>query len=98
MAGDTVYLLWVIGFAVASIGYYACYRDAEISVLRAIAALAWPVGIPIDFIVCDRRWPQRVLIVVKSSNRPSRQTRKRRRRQPVMPDFYNNPPKLGGWR
>lgn len=96
MAGAVV-TIWMPGFACSAIFYYLLYRDLEATPWRIVAALFWPVGIPVDFIFYDRRWPQRLLITAKQANRPSRQ-RRRRKRQQVKVDYYKNPPKLGGWR
>lgn len=87
MAG-VFYIVWILGFAVAAIGYYCLYRDKGATPLRIVAALTWPIAIPIDFVFCDRRWPQRLLSTYREWSSVKIAPQK----------LWDKPPKLGSWR
>lgn len=41
-------VIWWTGFIVAGLGYYWWYHREGPSMLRLIAAIFWPIGIPAD--------------------------------------------------
>ena len=42
---------WFIGFLFSGVFYYATYRRVPPSFWRAVAAMFWPVGIPLDIAI-----------------------------------------------
>ena len=63
--GIALYALWVVGFFAAGCGYYHAYREAWPSFGRVIAAMFWPIGIPLDYVFIVRRWPQKMFGLMK---------------------------------
>ena len=47
--------LWLVGFIVSCLGYYYHYRNLEPTFWRVVAAIFWPIGIPLDVLYRRRR-------------------------------------------
>lgn len=91
-----VLISWPFGF----VGALIYYRSREAGIADFLRCLIWPLSIPIDFICCDRKWPQRGFkwIAIAFDEHGDRRRLRERVKTTTDYDFHNQPEVMGRWR